>query len=139
MFMVHRRRFLVAYVVLALGLAASTTATVSRASKHPPGPLAPEAVALVNTFLTSIQQGDLNTACRLFSAFPACDPTVTPPALQEFKVFPAELAVDGVDVPATLNAEYALFTVSEHVGRYRIVDIVADPAAFSAVSLPPVA
>jgi len=137
--MVHRRRFLAAYVLLALGLAASSTATVSLASKHRPGPLAPGAVALVETFLSSIQQGDLTTACRLFSAFPACDPTVTPPPLQEFKVFPAELAVDGVDVPATLNNEYALFAVSEHVGRYRIVDIVADPALFSAASLPPAA
>jgi hypothetical protein len=93
----------------------------------------------VNTFLTSIQQGDLTTACRLFSGFPACDPTVTPPLLQEFEVFPAELAVDGVDVPATLNAEYALFSISEHLGRYRIVDVVADPAAFSTVLLPPAA
>jgi hypothetical protein len=139
MFMVHRRRFVAAYVLLALGLAASSSATVSLASKHRPGPLAPGAVALVNTFLSSIQQGDLKTACRLFSAFPSCDPTVTPPSLQEFKVFPAELAVDGVDVPATLNSEYALFSVSEHVGRYRIVDIVADPAVFSAASLPPLA
>jgi hypothetical protein len=139
MFMVHRRRFMAAYVVLALGLVASSMATVSLASKHRPGPLAPGAVALVNTFLSSIQNGDLKTACRLFSAFPACDPTVTPPSLQKFEVFPAELAVDGVDVPATLNTEYALFSISERVGRYRIVDVIADPALFSAASLPPAA
>jgi hypothetical protein len=74
-------------------------------------------VVLVEQFLGAVQHGDLKTACSLFSAFPACDPTVTPPPLQELKVFPAELAVEGVDVPATLNSEYALFTVSEHLGR----------------------
>jgi hypothetical protein len=134
--MVYRRRFLAAYVVLALGLAASSTATVSLASKHRPGPLAPGAVALVSTFLGSIQHGDLTTACRLFSAFPACDLTITPPVLQSYDVQPAEAAVDGVDVPATLNGEYALFSVSERLGRYRIDDVVADPAALGSFALP---
>ena len=134
--MVHRRRFMAAYVVLALGLAASSIATVSLASKHRPGPLAPGAVALVNTFLSSIQQGDLTTACHLFSAFPACDRTITPPALHSYEVEPAEAAVDGVDVPATLNGEYALFSILERLGHYRIVDVVADPAALGSFATP---
>jgi hypothetical protein len=137
MFMVHGRRFLAAYVVLALGLAAGVTATVRLASKHRPGPLAPGAVALVETFLGSIQDGDLQTACRIFSAFPACDPTITPPVLRNYEVQPAEAAVDGVDVPATLNDEYAIFTLSERLGHYRIVDIVADPAALGSFTVPP--
>src|SRR6266851_10305579 len=137
MFMVFRRRFLLAYGLLGLALATGGTATWKLAAAHRAGPLAPGAVVLVKRFLGAIQHGDLKTACGLFSAFPACDPTVTPPPLQAFEVFPAELAVDGVDVPATLNSEYALFSISEHLGRYRINDIVADPAVFSSLSLPP--
>lgn len=133
--MVQRRRFLAAYAALALLLAGSSTATWRLASHHRPGPLAPGAVALVQTFLESVQQGDLKTACRLFSSFPACDPSVRPPPLTSYRVQPAELAVDGVDVPATLNGEYALFTIAERLGHYRIVDIVADPAAFDPAAL----
>src|SRR6266536_4195261 len=81
--MVLRPRFLLAYGLLALALAASGTATWKLASAQRPGPLAPGAVVLVERFLGAVQQGDLKTACRLFSAFPACDPTITPPPLQE--------------------------------------------------------
>lgn len=78
----------------------------------------------------------MKTACRLFSGLPACDPSVVPPPLRNYRVLPAEPAVDGVDVPATLNGEYALFSLTGRFGRYRIVDVVADPAAFSVADLP---
>ena len=41
----------------------------------------------------------------------------------------------GVDVPATLNDEYALFSIAERHARFPIVDIVAEPAAFSPLAL----
>jgi hypothetical protein len=134
--MVQPSRFLPAYALLAVALVASGAATWRLASGHRPGPLAPGAVVLVERFLGAVQQGDLKTACRLFSAYPACDPTIVPPPLRSYEVQPAEAAVGGVDVPATLNGEYALFSVSKRLGRYWIVDIVADPAAFSPYALP---
>jgi hypothetical protein len=82
-----------------------------------------------------VQEGDLKTACGLFSAFPACEPAGYAPPLVTYKVFPAEAAVDGVDVPATLDGEYVLFSIAPRRGGYRIVDVIADPAAFT--SLPP--
>jgi hypothetical protein len=127
---IFRTRFLAAYAVLALALTASAGATWKLASAHRPPPLAPGAVVLVKRFLGAVRQRDLVTACRLFSAFPACDPSVGLAPLTSYRVLPAQPAVDGVDVPATLNGQYALFSVAEHLGRYRIVDVVADPAAF---------
>jgi hypothetical protein len=134
--MVPPRRFLPAYALLAAALAASGLATWHLSTGHRRGPLAPEAVVLVDRFLSAVQRGDLKTACRLFSAYPSCDPTVVPPPLQSYEVQPAEAAVGGVDVPATLNGEYALFSVSKRLGHYWIVDIVADPAAFSPLAIP---
>ncbi len=133
--MVQRPRFLAAYTLLATALAASSVATWKLSSAHRPGPLAPGAVVLVRNFLVAVQQGDLVTACRLFSAYPACDPSIVPPPLRTYEVEPAEPAVDGVDVPATLNGEYALFSVAGDAGRYRIVDIVADPSAYGPVGI----
>jgi hypothetical protein len=134
--MVPRRRFLAAYAALVLMTIAASTATWRLAQQHRPGPLAPGAVVLVQTFLGALQHGDLNKACRLFSSLPSCDPTSTAPLLRSYTVSPAEPAVDGVDVPATLNGEYAVFSIAERLGRYRIVDIIADPAAFSPTALP---
>src|SRR5262245_50582679 len=110
--MSRRYRFLAAYGLLALALAFSGAATWKLASEHRPGPLAPGAVDLVERFLSSVQQGDLKTACRLFSALPACNPAAYAPPLHTYEVFPAEAAIDGVDVPATLDGEYVLFSVA---------------------------
>ena len=129
--MSRRPRFLAAYGLLALALAVSGAATWKLAAEHRPGPLAPGAVDLVNRFLGSVQQGDLKTACGLFSAFPACDPAAYVPPLSTYEVFPAEAAVEGVDVPATLDGQYVLFSIAARGAGYRIVDVIADPAAFS--------
>ena len=129
--MSRRPRFLAAYGLLALALAASGTATWKLAAEHRPGPLAPGAVDLVDHFLASVQHGDLKTACRLFSALPACDPTFVAAPLYSYEVEPAELAVGGVDVPATLNGEQVLFSLARRSHGYRIIDVIADPSAFS--------
>jgi hypothetical protein len=129
--------FLAAYGLLALALAASCAATWRLAAEHRPGPLAPGAVDLVDRFLGSVQQGDLKTACGLFSAFPACDPRGYAPPLRTYEVFPAEAAVDGVDVPATLDGQYVLFSIAATGTDYRIVDVIADPSAFSGAPTEP--
>jgi hypothetical protein len=129
--MAFRRRFLVAYAALGVALAASGVAAWKGSTLHRPKPLAPGAVLLVERFLGAVQQGDLVTACRLFDSYPACDPRVGLAPLKTYRVLPAEPAVDGVDVPATLNGEQALFTVASRPGGYRIDDIVADPAGFA--------
>jgi hypothetical protein len=123
--------FLAAYGLLAVALAVSGTATWKLASERRPGPLAPGAVHLVEDFLASVQQGDLKTACRLFSALPACDPTFVAAPLYSYEVEPAELAVGGIDVPATMNGEHVLFSLAPRSHGYRIIDVIADPSAFS--------
>ncbi len=55
--------------------------------------------------------------------------------LAAYHVFAAEPAVDGYDVPATLNGEPAMFAISLQRGRYRIEDVVAAPAAFDAAQI----
>jgi hypothetical protein len=127
----NRSRFLTAYALLALALAASGTATWKLADTHRPGPLAPGAVDLVDRFLGAVQRGDLTTACSMFSALPACQPSGYAPPLKTYEVFPAEAAVDGVDVPATLDGQYVLFSIASQRSGYRIVDVIADPSAFS--------
>jgi hypothetical protein len=130
-------RFLAAYALLVVALAASVSATWKLASEGHPGPLAPGAVDLVERFLASVQQGDLKTACRLFSALPACDPAAYAPPLHTYEVFPAEAAIGGVDVPATLDGEYVLFSIETRPGGYRIADVIADPSALSPGSATP--
>ena len=44
-------------------------------------------------------------------------------------MLPAERTVDGFDVPATLNGEYAIFSIVARLGGYRLADIIANPAA----------
>jgi hypothetical protein len=127
----RRPRFLAAYGLLALALSFTGAATWKLAAEHRPGPLAPGAVDLVEHFLGSIQNGDLKTACGLFSSFPACTPAAYAPPLRTYEVFPAEAAIDGVDVPATLNGEYVLFSIVPRPHGYRIVDVIADPSAFA--------
>ena len=87
---------------------------------------------MVDRFLAAVQRGDLKTACHLFAALPACDPKAYVPPLNTYEVFPAEAAVGGVDVPATLDGEYVLFSIVLRGSDYRIVDVIADPSAFSA-------
>ena len=126
--MVLRRRFVTAYAILALAVAGIGVATWQASSAHRPTPLAPEAVVLVESFLGAVQQGDLITACRLFSGYPACNPSLGTFPLKTYEVLSAQPAVDGVDVPARLNGQYALFSMQRQLGGYRIADIVADPA-----------
>ncbi len=135
MLVVHRRRFLGAYAALAVVLAALGAATWRLAPGHRPGPLAPGAVVLVERFLAAVQSGDLRTACGLFSSFPACNPKVTSPPLRTYEVYAAEAAVDGVDVPATLNGQYALFSIVTRRGGYRIEDVIADPSSLAPPAL----
>ncbi len=137
--MFRRPRFLAAYALLGLALAFSGVASWKLASDHRSGPLAPGAVDLVDRFLASVQQGDLKTACGLFSAFPACDPTAYAPPLRTYEVFPAEAAVGGVDVPATLDGEYVLFSIVPRRGEYHIADVIADPSALSSGPAAPLA
>lgn len=129
--MFRRPRFLAAYALLGLALALSGAASWKLASDHRSGPLAPGAVDLVDRFLASVQEGDLKTACGLFSGFPACTPAAYAPPLRTYEVFPAEAAVGGVDVPATIDGEYVLFSIASRLGGYRIVDVIADPSALS--------
>ena len=137
--MFRRPRFLAAYALLGLALAFSGAASWKLASDHRAGPLAPGAVDLVDRFLASVQQGDLKTACGLFSAFPACAPAAYTPPLLKYEVFPAEAAVDGVDVPATLDGQYVLFSITSRPGGYHIVDVIADPSAYSSGPAAPLA
>jgi hypothetical protein len=129
MFMVLRRRFVTAYAILALAVTGIGVATWMGTEQHRAAPVAPGAVVLVDNFLGAVQQGDLVTACRLFSSFPACDPSIGLFPLKTYRVLPAEETVGGFDVPATLNGEYAIFSIRAQLGRYRIDDIIADPAA----------
>jgi hypothetical protein len=46
--------------------------------------------------------------------------------VQKFTVSPAEPTVDGVQVPAKIDNEDALFLLSAGRRGYRIVDVVAD-------------
>jgi hypothetical protein len=133
--MTLRHRFLAAYALLAVLLAGIAVATWRVASMHQPRPLAPGAVQLVERFLGALQAGDLTTACRLFSAFPSCEPGAAPRRLNHYDVMSAQPAVGGVDVPATIDGDYALFSIGLHLGRYRIVDVVADPAPFTPAEL----
>jgi hypothetical protein len=123
-----RRRFLVAYAILAIATAAIGVGTWKASTLHRPHPVGPGAVRLVDSFLGAVQRGDLVTACRLFSSYPACDPQIGVFPLKTYRIGRAEVAVGGFDVPATLNGEYALFSVKGRLGNYRIDDIVADPA-----------
>jgi hypothetical protein len=128
MSMQFRRRFVIAYSVLALAIAGSGVATWQAVGVHRPRPLAPGAVLLVQRFLGALQQGDLVTACAMFSSLPSCSPGIGVGELKTYTVKPAEQAVDGVLVPATLNGQDALFSVKPRPGGYRIDDILADPA-----------
>ena len=128
--MVLRRRFVTAYAILALAVAGVGVATWTATEQHRATPVAPGAVVLVDNFLGAIEQGDLVTACRPFSSFPACDPSIGLFPLKSYRVLPAERTVDGFDVPATLNGEYAIFSVQmARLGGYRLADIIANPAA----------
>jgi hypothetical protein len=127
-FVVLRHRFVTAYAILALAVAGVGVATWRASTAHRPSPLAPEAVVLVENFLGAVQQGDLVTACRLFSGYPACNPSLGTFPLKTYEVLAAQPAVDGVDVPARLNGQYALFSMRHQIGGYQIADIVADPS-----------
>jgi hypothetical protein len=122
-----RRRFLIGYALVFLVLAAEGVVAWRVLADRPKPALAPGAVALVKRFATAVQEGDLRTACRLFSALPSCSAGVAAPTLRTFHVYPAQAAVDGYDVPAVLDGQYALFSIADDRGVYRIVDVVADP------------
>jgi hypothetical protein len=130
-------RFRLLYCLLALTLAASAGAAWWGEATAP-RPLSPAAVALVKRFLGSLQRGDFRTACRLFSALPACYYAgEDPQPLTHYRVYPAEPAVDAVDVPALVDGQYTIFITAKSIGRWRIVDVVADPSAPIGAPPPP--
>jgi len=42
-----------------------------------------------------------------------------------------------VDVPATLDGQYVLFSIAARGAVYRIIDVIADPSAFSGAPTEP--
>ena len=110
-------RFLAAYALLGLALAFSGTASWKLASDHRSGPLAPGAVDLVDRFLASVQQGDLKTACGLFSAFPACDPNRVRAASEHVRGLPGRGCCRRSRRAGTLDGEYVLFSIASRARR----------------------
>jgi hypothetical protein len=108
-----------AFVVAGLGLA---TAKAS----HGAPPVAPAAVAVVRHWLDALAAGDRAEACRLFSALPACSGRGAL-VVRRFTIHRAERTVDGVNVPVTIDDEYALVWLRLVHGKYRIVDVIANP------------
>jgi hypothetical protein len=99
-------------------------------------PLAPQAVALVRRYLETLQAGNRAAACRIVS-LPSLCPSGSPLSVQHFTVSAAQPTVDGVEVPATIDDEDALFLLTPgRRGVYRIVDVVADPAMVPALPDP---
>jgi hypothetical protein len=87
---------------------------------------APQAVAVVRNYLGALQRGDVARACRLFSVPSICGAGADV-RVRRFTVSAAEPTVDGVQVATTIDAQDALFQLVARHGRYRIVDVVADP------------
>jgi hypothetical protein len=123
-----RRRFQLAYVALAALLVPAAYLTVRTLQYRRPQPLAPQAVALVRRYLEILRAGDRAGACRIVE-LPSLCASSAPFEVQRFTVAPAQPTVNGVEVPATIDDEDALFVLSAgHRGVYRIVDVVADAA-----------
>jgi hypothetical protein len=120
-----RNRIRLVYVALAALLAPIPYLTVRALDSHPPKPLAPQAVALVRLYLQTLKAGDRARACRIVDLPSLCTST-QPLVVQKFTVSPAEPTVDGVQVPAKIDNEDALFLLSAGRRGYRIVDVVAD-------------
>jgi hypothetical protein len=90
-------------------------------------PIAPGAARVVTSYLQALQSGNRETACRLFYLQSVCSSKRV--LVGQFTVRPAEVVVDGFQVAVTVNGQNALFELAGRPGRYRIVDIVADPAS----------
>jgi len=120
-----RTRFRLAYVLLAGLLAPIAYVTVRAVEYQSPKPLAPQAVALVKHYLQTLQAGDRAGACRIVD-LPSLCTTDGPLVIDRFTVSPAQPTVDGVQVPATIDDEDALFLLSAGRHGYRIDDVVAD-------------
>jgi hypothetical protein len=128
-----RTRVRLAYVALAGLLVPISYLTVHAFEYHPPKPLAPQAVALVRNYLETLQAGDRAGACRIVE-LPSLCTTSEPVVVQHFTVSPAQPTVDGVQVPATIDDEYALFLLSAGRHGYRIDDVVAASSPLVAAS-----
>jgi hypothetical protein len=120
-----RTRIRLVYAALAGLLVPVPYLTVRALEFRPPKPLAPQAVALVRHYLQTLQDGDRASACRIVDLPSLCAST-EPLVVQKFTVSPAEPTVDGVQVPAKIDDEDALFLLSAGRRGYRIVDVVAD-------------
>jgi hypothetical protein len=120
-----RTRIRLVYLALAGLRAPVPYLTVRALESHPPKPLAPQAVALVRRYLETLQAGDRAAACRIVDLPSLCTST-QPLVVERFSVSPAQPTVDGVQVPATIDDEDALFMLSAGRRGYRIVDVVAD-------------
>jgi hypothetical protein len=121
-----RLRLRLAFLTLAGLLVPIGPVTVRASEYSTPKLLAPQAVALVKRYLAALQAGNTRRACRLFDVPSVCagNPHVR---IQKFTVSPAERTVDGVQVPATIDDEDALFQLELRRDSYRIVDLVANP------------
>lgn len=125
-----RVRFGAAYALLALLLLGAMAATAWAVSLQRPRPLAPGAVAVVNRFLSAVHAGDKSTACRFFSALPACSSALGVSA-HRYQIYPAQPGVGGVDVPVKIDGEEGLIQLAPFGHTYRIVDIVAASTVLS--------
>jgi hypothetical protein len=117
----YRLRLGVAALALAGALAPAAGAREAKKA------YAPQAVALVRRYLGALQRGDVRTACRLFSVPSVCGAGADA-HVGRFTLSPARPTVDGVEVEALIDSEDALFELVASHGRYRIVDVVVDPA-----------
>jgi hypothetical protein len=121
-----RIRFRLIYLLLGVVLLSTAYATVRGFRYRPSKPVAPQAVALVRRYLQALQQGDRSRACRIFPAPSVCAARAAP-QLERFTVSSAEPTVDGVQVPATIDSQPAVFQLAGGPINYRIVDVIADP------------
>ena len=119
-------RVRLAYLVLGVALASAAYLTVRALQYERPRPFAPQAVALVRRYLETLHAGDRAGACRIVE-LPSLCTSSAPLEVQRFTISAAQPTVDGVQVPATIDDEQALFELSPgRRGAYRIVDVVAD-------------
>jgi hypothetical protein len=109
---------------LAFAVAGDGLAMAKAPAAHGASPVAPAAVAVVRHWLDALAAGDRAAACRLFPALPACSGRGLL-VVRHFTIHRAERTVDGVNVPVTIDDEYALVWLQLVRGRYRIVDVIA--------------
>jgi hypothetical protein len=124
-----RRRFALAYAVLACAAAGAGAVTLRAdlSGAHRQA-VDPRAIAVVTSFLDALTTGDKPKACRLFDALPGCAQKNGTVFAASYRILRPELGTDEVFVPVLIDGQYAMIAVEETHGRFRIDDIVADPS-----------